>query len=117
MSFQDVVEEEPEMVYHSFILGLLVTLEETHEVKSNRESGYGRYDVCIIPKDRSKLGIVMEFKKVKKEKELKSGASDALKQIEKQSYVAEMQSRDIKKTLLLGIAFHGKRLFIKEKTV
>ena len=117
MSFHDTLQSEPEMVYHSFVLGLLVALEETHEVKSNRESGYGRYDVCVIPKDRSKLGIVIEFKKVETEKELKKGAADALNQIETQSYVAELQSLGIKKLLLLGIAFQGKRLVIKEKFV
>ena len=117
MSFHDTLQNEPEMVYHCFVLGLLVALEKTHEVRSNRESGYGRYDVCVIPKDRSKLGIVIEFKKVETEKELERGASDALKQIETQSYVAELQSLEIKKLLLLGIAFQGKRLAVKEKSI
>ncbi len=116
-SFHDSLAEEPEMVYHSFVLGLLVALEKTYEVKSNRESGFGCYDVCVIPKDRSKLGIVIEFKKVHTEKELNSGASEALNQIEKQNYVAKMQNLEIKKFLILGIAFHGKRLVIKEKSI
>ena len=114
MSFYDAIENEPERVYHAFVLGLLVALEETHEVKSNRESGFGRYDVCVIPKDRSLLGIVIEFKKVRTEKELKKGALDALHQIEKQNYVAEIRQLGIQKILLLGIAFHGKRISIKE---
>ena len=117
MSFYDVIEDEPEMVYHAFVLGLLVTLEETHEVKSNRESGFGRYDVCVIPKDRSSLGIIIEFKKVKAEKDLDNGALDALAQIENKNYVAEMQGLKIKNILLLGIAFQGKRIAIKEKSV
>ena len=117
MSFYDIIEDEPERVYHAFILGLLVALEKTHEVKSNRESGFGRYDVCVIPKNRSLLGIVIEFKKAKTEKELKDSALDALKQIEKQNYVAEMQALEIKNLLLLGIAFHGKRLFIEKNLI
>lgn len=117
MSFYDIIKEEPEKVYHGFVLGLLVALAKTHEVKSNRESGYGRYDVCVIPKNHSALGIVIEFKKVKTEKALKSGASDALAQIEKQSYTAELHSLGIKKLLLLGISFHGKRIAIKERFI
>lgn len=115
MSFHDVLIEEPEMVYHAFILGLLVALERSYEVKSNRESGFGRYDVCVIPKDRTKLGIVIEFKKVRTEKELKKGAADALQQIEKQNYITELKNLGIKKIQLLGIAFQGKRLAVKDK--
>ena len=51
MSFHDTAEEEPEKVYHAFVLGLLVNLSDRYQVRSNRESGYGRYDVMLIPKD------------------------------------------------------------------
>ena len=54
LSYFDVSGKEPEKVYHAFVLGMLISLSNTHEVKSNKESGYGRYDVMIIPKDISK---------------------------------------------------------------
>ncbi|MES2200462.1 MAG: AAA family ATPase, partial [Chlamydiota bacterium] len=81
MSYYDVPKDEPERVYHAFVLGLLVSLEETYEVKSNRESGFGRYDVCLIPKDPLGLGIILECKKVKEAESLSLAAEDALKQI------------------------------------
>ena len=49
---------------YAFVLGMLISLSESYEVKSNKESGYGRYDVIIIPKDISKIGIIIEFKKI-----------------------------------------------------
>ena len=66
LSYFDISGEEPERVYHAFVLGMLVALSNTHYVLSNKESGYGRYDVMIIPKDISKIGIIIEFKKARK---------------------------------------------------
>ncbi len=63
-SFFDVSVDEPEKIYHSFVLGMLIGLKYRYEVKSNRESGYGRYDVMLIPKNPQDLGVVFEFKKV-----------------------------------------------------
>lgn len=56
--------------YHGFVMGLLINLKGTHEIKSNRESGYGRYDVLIIPHDKNKLGIIIEFKTVEQTEDL-----------------------------------------------
>ena len=64
LSYFDVSGKEPERVYHAFVLGMLVSLSNEYEVKSNKESGYGRYDVMIITKDISNIGIIIEFKKV-----------------------------------------------------
>ncbi|MCX6584472.1 MAG: AAA family ATPase, partial [Candidatus Aminicenantes bacterium] len=58
---------EPEKVYHALVAGLLIWISNTHEVKSNRESGYGRYDIMIIPKNRAQIGYVIEFKSVDKD--------------------------------------------------
>ena len=91
MSYYDIPQDEPERVYHAFVLGLLVNLEG-YEVKSNRESGYGRYDVCLIPKNPSALGIIMEFKKVKLAEDLEKAAEDALRQIEVERYAQDLLS-------------------------
>ncbi len=114
MSSHDLDRNNSEKIYHAFVLGLLVALEKTHEVKSNRESGYGRYDVCLIPKNSKELGIVIEFKKTRKEMSLEDTAKEALKQIDEKNYVAELHSRGIAKVLTLGIAFEGKKVFVQE---
>ena len=62
MSYFDTCGDEPERFYHGFVLGLIAGLQDTYTIQSNRESGYGRYDVMIVPKDISKLGLVLEFK-------------------------------------------------------
>ena len=113
MSSHDFPEEESEAIYHAFTLGLLVALEKTHEVKSNRESGFGRYDVCLIPKNLQDLGLVIEFKKVRGKEDLEKAADLALEQIVEKKYVAELQSRGIIRTLTLGIAFQGKKILVK----
>lgn len=84
-SYFDVAEKEAERVYHAFVLGLLLGLSDTHEVKSNRKSGYGRYDVMVIPKDPAQSGIVIEFKTVRKNETLEEAAEAALQQIAKKS--------------------------------
>jgi len=113
MSSFDFSPTEPEKSYHLFVLGLLVYLSNTHEIKSNRESGNGRYDIMIIPKKPNQLGIVLEFKKVEPSESLELAANRALEQIKTKNYMQELKSRGIKKILLLGIAFQGKNLLLK----
>ena len=64
VSVFDVPADESEKIYHGFVLGMLIGLSDRYEVKSNRESGLGRYDVMLIPKNPNDLGIIMEFKKI-----------------------------------------------------
>jgi len=113
LSYFDIQGTEPEKFYHALVLGMIVTLENTHQILSNRESGFGRYDLMIIPKDISKLGIIIEFKSVKQEALLGAGADAALKQIENKNYQAELESRGISKILKLAIVFFGRRVLIK----
>lgn len=114
ISYFDAVTE-PEKFYHGFILGILVGLQQTHEVRSNRESGLGRADILVIPKDPSKLGVVLEFKRSDSPEALPQGAENALAQIEKRAYVKELQSQGIKKVLAMGVAFHGKAIILKSE--
>lgn len=115
ISYYDLSENEPEKIYHALILGILIFLRDTHEVKSNRESGYGRYDVLIIPKEKKDLGIVMEFKTVNPKQDLEEGAANALEQIEKRHYAQELRQRGIAQVMGLGLAFQGKQVVIKHK--
>lgn len=111
-SYFDRDGREPEKVYHAFVLGLFVHLNDRYTVKSNAESGYGRYDVSLIPLDKSKKGIVIEFKVVNSNKKetLEKAVESALKQIEEKKYEAELLSLGIKDVLKLGIAFEGKKV-------
>jgi hypothetical protein len=115
LSYFDITGQTPERIYHAYVLGLLVGLNATHEVKSNRESGLGRYDVCVIPNDRSKPGTIIEFKAFNPEqnKDLEEAANDALAQIEKNQYETELRSRGIQKIIKLAIVFQGKRVLIE----
>ena len=117
VSVFDMTPEEPEKIYHAFILGMLIGLEDRYEVKSNRESGYGRYDVMLIPRDSKELGIIMEFKKVGRfEKiDLETAVVSALQQIEDKQYDQELLNRGVKRILHLGLAFEGKKVLIRAK--
>ena len=112
MSYFDVTGTQPEKFYHGFVMGLLVNLERTHTVKSNRESGDGRYDVMIIPNDKNILGIIIEFKTVEQTEDLETVAKSALAQIAAKQYATEMKQSGINHILKLGMAFKGKQLKI-----
>ncbi len=116
LSSFDVADNEPEKFYHMFVLGMLVCLQESHEVKSNRESGTGRYDVMIIPKDTTKFGIVIEFKKAKNmtDEALEMGAAAALKQIQVKNYKADLEMHGITQIINLAIVFAGKKVLVKD---
>ncbi len=116
LSVFDVGGDEPEKFYHAFVLGMLVTLQGTHHIKSNRESGFGRYDVMIIPKDKNQYGIIIEFKKVShfRKETLETAVQNALKQIEEKQYEQELLDLGIKKIIKLAIVFDGKKTLIKE---
>src|SRR3989339_154936 len=101
LSYFDVGGKEPEKFYHAFVLGLLISLNENYEIKSNRESGYGRYDIMIIPKDKNNLGIIIEFKKVRKNETLETAADLALLQIKEKEYKKELIDRGIVKIIEL----------------
>ena len=118
LSYFDVSGEEPERVYHSFVLGMLVSLNNTHYVLSNRESGYGRYDVMVIPKDISKPGIIIEFKRARKtnKKTIEQLIEEAKTQIEEKKYEMELLNRGIKNIKKLVIVFKGKEVFVNDVT-
>jgi hypothetical protein len=117
LSYFDVGGDEPERFYHAFVLGMLVSLMKTHAVKSNRESGYGRYDVMIIPHDKSKPSIIIEFKRIDlPDKEtLEQIAQEALQQIEDKQYEQELRDLGFTNIIKLGIAFQGKQVLVLEK--
>jgi hypothetical protein len=114
-SYFDATEKDSEIVYQMFILGLFASLEADYVIRSNKESGYGRADLMFIPKDKNKLGMVIELKKFdkKKDKDLEKTLERAIKQIEEKRYDQEFVSFGIKNILKLGMAFEGKEVLIK----
>jgi len=115
MSYYDIGADEPERVYQAFVLGMLVNLSEDYQVKSNRESGYGRYDVMIIPRDTRQKGIVIEFKKlsVLQKESADQALEQALTQIKEKKYAEELRDRGIQEIIELGIVFDGKRIWVR----
>jgi hypothetical protein len=116
---------EPEKVYHALVAGLLVWITNTHEIKSNREPGYGRYDIMIIPRaplaggtDKGQTGYVIEFKAVDKEENetVETAAAAALAQIEEKKYETELMDRGIKNIKKLAVVFSGKDVYVKESS-
>lgn len=105
-----------ERFYHGFVLGLLVELQGEYVITSNRESGFGRYDVMLEPKDRMKDAFILEFKVFKKykEKTLEDTLASAHAQIEEKQYEAALVARGICAEHIhkYGFAFEGKKVLI-----
>ncbi len=112
-SFHDYATQ-PEAFYHGFMLALIATLQDQFFVFSNSESGRGRPDMILIPKDQKKeTALILEFKHVQKKEKAKKLAEQALKQIEVQQYQARISQYDhIQKILGVGIAFEGKKVVV-----
>ena len=111
VSYHDAANGES--FYHGMMLGFCVLLKDSHIVESNRESGYGRFDLALIPTDRRYYGVIMEFKRAADEGQLEEKALEALAQIEELSYIAEFQQRQIEKVWKYGIAFCGKKVCLR----
>jgi hypothetical protein len=108
----------PENFYHGLVLGLLVENAGDYIVTSNRESGYGRYDVVLEPRDPHGTAVIMEFKVLnarRGEKSLEDTVSSALKQIEEKHYDTALLSRGIspERILKYGFAFQGRDCLIR----
>ncbi|HEY4532582.1 MAG TPA: AAA family ATPase [Fusobacterium sp.] len=112
LSYFDLSSEQ-EKIYHVFMIGLLSTLRNRYYIRSNRESGYGRYDLLLEPKQKEKTAYLFEFKVAKKEEDLEKKAEEAIAQMEEKHYDVELRERGIGKFLLLGIAFYGKKVKVK----
>ncbi len=117
-----------EQIYHVYTLGLLTILVDDYMIKSNRESGQGRYDIMLIPYDKNKNGVIIEIKsiegqkdneeKTKFNKRVNHEISEALNQIEKNKYYTELISNKIKpeNIIKLAIVFAGKEPYVKKIT-
>ena len=111
-SFMDVGKNTAENFYHAFVLGMLVGLKDSYYVKSNRESGFGRYDIMLEPKDKNGNSFVMEFKVLEDEEEktIEDTIENAKKQIEERRYVDDLEERGYTNITKMVFAFKGKEV-------
>ena len=110
-------EAEPERFYHGFVLGMVVNMADTYEVRSNRESGFGRYDVMLEPRDKDGKAFIFEFKVLnpyEDEKTLADTLAAAHRQIEEKKYETELIARGFapERIRKYGFAFQGKQCLI-----
>lgn len=107
-----------EAFYHGLVLGLIALMDDQYRINSNRESGDGRYDISLIPREKKHPGMIIElkWKKNLSEDALDHLADDALEQIEQKRYDSEMKENGITNILKFGIAFSGKKVSVKTKS-
>ncbi|MFT3775794.1 MAG: AAA family ATPase [Minicystis sp.] len=115
LSYFDAADPEPERFYHGLVVGLLAGLGSGYEVRSNRESGFGRRDVLVLPKTAGKPGVALELKRVASEAgETKEKAlATALRQIRDKDYAAELRARGASPIHEMAAVFEGKRAYVR----
>lgn len=115
------LKSEPERFYHGFVLGLMVDLSERYVLTSNRESGFGRYDIMLEPKEKGRDAFLIEFKVARADRgeTLEDAVRSALDQIEKMQYEIALRSRGIAPEQIrkYGFAFEGKKVLIGEEGI
>jgi len=114
-SYMDVGKNTAENFYHAFVLGLLVGLKDNYYVNSNRESGTGRYDIMLEPKDKNANSFIMEFKVLEnqEEKNIEETIANAKKQIEERKYEENLTERGFSNITKMVFAFSGKEVRIE----
>ena len=103
----------PESFYHGLMLGLSVWLDKRFRIESNRESGYGRFDIALFPKEKELPGVILEFKSVKDEGKMEMAADEACQQIADKAYVTNLRDEGVDRIWCYGISFCGKNVFVK----
>lgn len=112
LSYYDTSGRDPEKVYQAFLLGMLVSMSD-YEVSSNREAGFGRYDILLCPRNRQGKGVVMELKRLRPNSTVEATLASALQQIEDKGYAATLRAAGVADILRMAITFDGKRVWIK----
>lgn len=111
-SYYDTNGREPEKVYQAFLLGLLAGMSD-YDVTSNRESGFGRYDILLRPKDGKGQAVIMELKRLRPKETVEKALSSALQQIEDKQYDTILRKDGFTDILKMAITFDGKQVWIK----
>ena len=113
VSYHDAAHN-PENFYHGLMLGFSVLMSGSYRVASNRESGYGRFDIAFFPLKDGAPGVILELKSAKSEEAMEEKAKEALRQIEEKAYLAELSHQGVREVWKYGIAFHGKKVWMEQ---
>ena len=113
VSYHDAANN-PENFYHGLMLGFAVLMSGSYRVESNRESGYGRFDIAFFPLKDGTPGVILELKSAKSEEAMEGAAKEALHQIEEKAYLAELDRQGVKEVWKYGIAFCGKKVWMEQ---
>ena len=113
----DFNSNSKESHYHVFILGMLLGLRRRYYIHSNREGGRGRYDLVVEPMDKSKNGLVIEFKVAKEKEDLEKASEEALAQIEEKRYYEGLRDRGVERIILVGISFYQRDFKLQGKII
>jgi hypothetical protein len=115
VSYFDTAGPEPERFYHGLVVGILAGLGSPYEVRSNRESGFGRCDVMVVPRAAGQPGVVLELKRVKVEEgeSVETALGAALQQIRERDYAAELRERGAAPIHEIAAVFDGKRAYVR----
>jgi hypothetical protein len=113
----DFNSNSKESHYHVFILGMLLGLRRRYYIHSNREGGRGRYDLVVEPMEKSKNGLVIEFKVAKEKEDLEKASEEALAQIEEKRYYEGLRDRGVEKIILVGISFYQRDFKLQGKII
>ena len=116
VSYHDAERRYVENFYHAFLLGLLARVEYDYDIRSNREAGMGRYDICLAPKDKALRGIIIEIKAADPDEDesLQDAIDAAEKQLLDRKYETELYAQGIAQVLLLAVGVKGKTLKVQE---
>ena len=112
LSYYDTSGRDPEKVYQAFLLGLLAGMSD-FEISSNREAGFGRYDILLRPKNGPGQAIIMELKRLRPKETVEQALASALKQIEDKQYAATLRDAGFTDILKMAITFDGKQVWIQ----
>jgi hypothetical protein len=113
LSFYQTSKDHIEKVYHAFVLGMLITLKDSYHIESERESGYGRVDILMTPKNKNQPGIIIEMKKIRPRETRKTAIEAALQQIEDRQYETILRQQGCTNIMKIAVTFDGKRVWAK----
>jgi hypothetical protein len=118
-SYYDFADQDPERVYHALVLGMMVQLQSDYRITSNRESGFGRYDIVLHPLQKELPAYIFEFKKFnsKRETSMEQSLNSAMLQMKSKNYAATLQQEGHTNIHLIAIAFKGKEVKMQYEQV
>jgi hypothetical protein len=116
-SYHDVGTQEPEKVYHAFLIGVLNSFKESYKLESNRESGTGRFDIMLIPESLEDTPVIIEIKRspINNKEKIEELLDAALDQVVTNRYSVQLKVLGHKRFLGLAAVFYGKELYLKHK--